>query len=154
VSWDNAHRELQNWGRRTLIRKIRQRLAARKKNASGALSKSTTWNVTSSPTLLRGTGEAFDYWKWAGNGRPPGGMPPVSKLERWAKKKGLGKGAGWAVAKKIQKEGSKDYREGKENIFLQVINEEQENIEFITDALMKDASIEIFTELEKLQKEN
>ena len=33
-------------------------------------------------------------------------MPPVEPLERWAIRKGFGKGKGWAIAKKIERDGT------------------------------------------------
>lgn len=42
-------------------------------------------------------------------GRKGGKMPPVQAIETWAVKKGLGTGVAWAIAKKIEKEGTRLY---------------------------------------------
>jgi len=42
-------------------------------------------------------------------GRAGGKMPPVQAIRIWAKKRGLGEQAGWAIAKKIAKEGTNLY---------------------------------------------
>lgn len=43
-------------------------------------------------------------------GRKDGKIPPVKAIEMWAVKKGLGAGAAWPIAKKIQKEGTNVYK--------------------------------------------
>lgn len=66
--------------------------------------------------------EADEHWKYVGNGRGPGRMPPVEPLQRWVNAKGLELSA-WAVAKTIAKVGSKDYRNGAPNVFLSGIDD-------------------------------
>jgi hypothetical protein len=39
-------------------------------------------------------------------GRPAGKMPPSGPLEAWAQRKGMGPGAGYAIALKIMREGT------------------------------------------------
>lgn len=60
---------------------------------------------------------ALDYAEYLVNGRAPGGMPPIDPLKRWVQAKlGVGGKEGesiaWAVAKKIEKEGTNIYPEG------------------------------------------
>lgn len=82
-------------------------------NASGQ------WIESLEARANNGNGEIWgmDYTYWLANGRKPGTMPPVSALIPWVSAK-LGKGGregisiAWAVAKKIQKEGTEYYPEG------------------------------------------
>lgn len=107
-----------------LENRIRVNAAARNKNATGATVGSMTHTVTAYPGALFARLEANENWKWMGNGRGPGKMPPVQNIQRWVEARGLDISA-WAVAKKIAKEGSKDYREKNANIFEQSITEWQ-----------------------------
>jgi hypothetical protein len=83
-----------------------------------------THTVTAYPGALFARLEANENWKWMGNGRGPGRMPPVQNIQRWVEARGLTISA-WAVAKRIAKEGSKDYRMKNANIFEQSIVEWQ-----------------------------
>lgn len=49
-------------------------------------------------------GSSATYARAIEEGRPPGTMPPVKALEKWAKRKNLN---AWAVAKSIEKHGIK-----------------------------------------------
>lgn len=77
------------------------------------------WIESLEARAVDGNGEIWgvDYTYWLQNGRSPGSMPPVSALIPWVSAK-LGKGGregvsiAWAVAKKIQKEGTNYYPEG------------------------------------------
>ncbi len=58
-----------------------------------------------------------DYTQYLTNGREPGGMPPVSALEKWVGDKfGISgpeaTSAAWAISKKIAKEGTTWYPQG------------------------------------------
>lgn len=58
-----------------------------------------------------------DYTKYLENGRAGGSMPPISALEKWVNDKfGIfgkeAKSRAWAVAKKIEKEGTRFYPQG------------------------------------------
>jgi hypothetical protein len=72
-------------------------------------------------------------WRWVGNGRGPGGMPPVANIQRWIEAKGLSLSA-WAVAKRIGEQGSADYRAGRTNVFEDGIAEWQSNANLIAAA--------------------
>lgn len=43
-------------------------------------------------------------------GRKPGRFPPVEPLQRWAELHGMGKGAGYLIARKIARSGTEKYR--------------------------------------------
>lgn len=45
-------------------------------------------------------------------GRRPGKFPPVEPLEQWAVNRGMGKGVGYLIARKIARMGTKKFREG------------------------------------------
>ena len=66
------------------------------------------------------TGE--EQWKYVGNGRGPGAMPPVARLEAWIDAKGLDLDA-WAVATKIARDGSRDWRNRAPNVFLSAMDD-------------------------------
>ena len=51
-------------------------------------------------------GSNLEYARATELGRPPGKMPPAGPLEAWARRKGLGAGAGWPIALKIMREGT------------------------------------------------
>lgn len=50
-------------------------------------------------------GSNLEYARATELGRPPGKMPPVDALEAWARRKGMGEGAGWPLALKIMQSG-------------------------------------------------
>ena len=99
---------------------IRQAFEARGKNASGGTRDSM--RTLSSEGLTFGTAslEANSNWKWVGNGRGPGKMPPIDPIRQWIASRGLDISE-WAVAKKIAKVGSRDYRLKRRNLFLEEI---------------------------------
>lgn len=92
----------------------------RGKVASGSTLNSITYVVTAYPGALFARAEANDNWKFVGNGRAPGGMPPVQRIQDWINAKGLTISA-WAVALKIKREGSADYRAKRTNVFEDAI---------------------------------
>jgi hypothetical protein len=82
-------------------------------NASGQ------WLETLEPRVNNGNGEIWgmDYTYFLANGRKPGKRPPVSALIPWVNAKfGIGGkeavSIAWAVAKKIENEGTEYYPEG------------------------------------------
>ena len=68
--------------------------------------------------------EANESWRFVGSGRGPGMLPPVQKIQAWIDLRGYDLSA-WAIAKTHQKLGSKDYREGKQNVFLEATDKWQ-----------------------------
>jgi hypothetical protein len=98
----------------------REGIEARGKNASGSTSRSIA--VLSSSGLDSATAslEANSNWKYVGNGRGPGRQPPITPIRSWIASRGLDLSE-WAVAKKIARLGSFDYRMRRRNIFLEEI---------------------------------
>lgn len=111
----------------------------RRKVATGDTLRSVTTEVNSYENIQGNTFgitarlSANSNWKFVGNGRGPGGMPPIANIERWVQAKGLTLSA-WAVAKKISTDGSADYRAGRTNVFEDGITEWQSNINLIDAA--------------------
>jgi hypothetical protein len=105
-----------------LQRGITEVMTTRNKVATGGTRDSMTTEVNSYENLQGNTFgitarlAANANWKWVGNGRGPGGPPPVTSIQRWIDAKGLSLNA-WAVAKKIGAEGSADYRAKRTNVF-------------------------------------
>jgi hypothetical protein len=83
------------------------------------MSASGQWIESLEARIVDGNGEIWgmDYTYFLQNGRAPGAMPPVSALIPWVSSK-LGKGGregvsiAWAIAKKIQREGTEYYPDG------------------------------------------
>ncbi len=50
-----------------------------------------------------------EYGKYVDRGTPPGHMPPVEALEGWCERKLGDKNLAWAVAKHIEKHGTRPY---------------------------------------------
>lgn len=107
---------------------IQATLDARKKVATG----NTRDRLVVLPSGGAGSGfgqaalEADSHWKYVGNGRPPGGMPPLQSIRNWIQAKGLSLNE-YAVARKIAKEGSKDFRFKNKNVFLDRIRAWEKN---------------------------
>lgn len=99
---------------------IRKIMVERNKNATN----STTNGIGVIPSQGQGFGQALleadSTWKWVGNGRAPGRMPPIAPIQAWINARGLTLNA-WGVARKIGRLGSKDFREKRRNVFLQGI---------------------------------
>lgn len=89
----------------------------RGKNATGATMRSTQIATLGDETFAEGTYSAADHWKYVGNGRGPGQMPPVENLAAWDRTKGDNTN-GWALAVNIAKRGTRDFRQKNSNIFL------------------------------------
>lgn len=66
------------------------------------------------------TGE--EQWKFVGNGRGPGGMPPIARIEEWIRVKGLDLNP-YAVARTMATFGSLDHRRGAPNIFMSAMDD-------------------------------
>ena len=99
---------------------VRKIMVDRNKNATGGTSDGIAVIASQGDGFGQALLEADSTWKWVGNGRGPGRMPPIAPLQAWVNAKGLSISA-WGVAKKIGKLGSKDYREKRRNVFLQGI---------------------------------
>lgn len=99
---------------------VRKIMVDRNKNATGGTSDGIAVIASQGDGFGQALLEADSTWKWVGNGRGPGRMPPIAPLQAWVNARGLSISA-WGVAKKIAKLGSKDYREKRRNVFLQGI---------------------------------
>ena len=112
---------------KTLRDNIAQGMKDRGKVATGGTIASMVTTVNSYENIQGNTFglvarlEANDNWKFVGNGRGPGGMPPVQTIQAWITAKGLTLNA-WAVAKKMAKQGSRDFRLKRTNIFTDEID--------------------------------
>lgn len=112
-----------------LVDRIREEAADRGKVASGKTLASLRTSVLGSSAFVVGTLTGGEQWKFVGNGRGPGKMPPIQNIEQWIASKGLNLSA-WAVGKKIAREGSRDFRLGRTNIFADSIGTWQEGAAF------------------------
>ncbi len=120
----------------------------RNKNASGATMASVATAAFSGNDFTQGVLIAEENWKFWGNGRAPGGMPPVQNLQRWIDALGLSLNA-WAVAIGIRKRGTRDFREKRENVII-AAHEPWERIslpamEEKTGKLIEDQFVEVTT---------
>lgn len=82
---------------------------------------------------LEGQIWGLDYTKYLVEGRTPGGMPPVSQIERWVQAKFGYSGQratqiAWAVAKKIQRDGTDYYPQGTDLLEVLYSSEVQQYI--------------------------
>lgn len=96
---------------RTIVREGRMR------TTTGRIFDGITTPVSSGSGYVVGQLEADDYWQFVGNGRGPGGMPPVTNIQAWMNRARI-QGSAYAIAKNIAKKGSRAYREKKPNVFM------------------------------------
>jgi hypothetical protein len=94
----------------------------RGKVATGRTMSTLSTVVTETPGFVTGELQGESQWKWVGNGRGPGGMPPIGPIQAWIDAKGLSISA-WAVAKTMATKGSKDFRDKRTNVFLSAIDD-------------------------------
>lgn len=113
-------------------------------NASGRLKRSIGASFVQDAYAYTGTIYASQYWKHVANGRPPGKMPPPSEMAAWALAKGLtsdpdeATSIGWAIAKKIAKEGSRGFRNNWPNQFDAAVDDYAERIDGVLQRIMAD----------------
>lgn len=98
-----------------LVGRIREEATERGKVATGQTLNSLRTSVLATPSFVAGTLTGAENWRWWGNGRGPGRMPPIGPIETWVHARGLDISP-WAVAKKIAREGSRDFRLGRQNV--------------------------------------
>jgi len=100
---------------------VRDEMERRGKNATG----DTSRRIETIPSGGDETGsaalEADQQWKYVGNGRGPGGLPPINNLRRWIQAKGVPISA-YALQRKIAREGTRDFRLKRSNVFLDEID--------------------------------
>lgn len=113
----------------TLRSNIREGAEARGKNASGNTSRGLA--VLSRGGLEFGEAmlEADHNWRYWGNGRGPGGRPPLDKLKAWSDVRGMSLSLDelYALQGRIAREGSRDYRLKRTNLVLDEIGPWEEN---------------------------
>lgn len=100
---------------------VRTGMNERGKNATGSTSAQIDVLEFGGDTTGEAALEADSHWKFVGNGRGPGGRPPIAKLRQWIAARGLSISP-YALAEKIAREGSRDYRLGRTNVFLDEIS--------------------------------
>jgi len=87
------------------------------RTATDGIFQRMTVTTTTGTGFVVGALTADYYWRYVGNGRGPGNMPPVQNIRSWIERAGLRLSA-WAVAKSIAKFGTRAHRQGKPNVFL------------------------------------
>lgn len=104
-------REELEWLRKKVIENHR----ALGQSATGQFEKELEVVITGTQNFLEGV----SYTTQLVNGRKPGTMPPLKPIEAWIKAKGIQpkddiseRSLVWAIAKKIQKEGTRIWRQG------------------------------------------
>jgi len=85
---------------------IQENITAKGITFQGSLRRSVQVNQATWDKGVVGVGEKYGSVVEAGR-RPGGKMPPVKAIERWAEIKLNAKGAGFVIAKKIQRQGTK-----------------------------------------------
>lgn len=108
---------------------IKARIVERGKHATGMAEFLTTATTSNDGKVVLGLAYGPSYFPWLGSGRGAGKAPPIDALAAWAKAKGLtsddkeARSIGYLISRKIAREGSKDKRDGKANIYEQAIDE-------------------------------
>lgn len=105
---------------------IREGAIARDKNASGNTSRGLAVLSRGGSDFGEAMLEADKNWRYWGNGRGPGGRPPLDKLQAWINILGLSLSA-YALQTKIAREGTRDYRLKRTNLVLDEIGPWEEN---------------------------
>lgn len=119
-------------------------LDEREINASGRLQRSNRVDLRESVSASTGTFSALSYWRTAGSGSPPGTFVSVAALREWAIEKGLTDDRDTAqyialgVQLRILREGSEQYREHGENVYMRAIEEAQGRIPSVLRAFLRD----------------
>ena len=95
-----------------------EELESRGKIATGRTISTLATSVTVSGSSVTGALTGEEQWKYVGNGRRPGKMPPIGPIQEWVDARGLTISP-WAVAKGIALRGTKDWREKRTNVFVE-----------------------------------
>ena len=101
-------------------------------NASGALAESIKYTIDGYRLKVQGN----DYIYYLQYGRKAGGRPPIKAIRQWIDDKGITPEKGskdslaWAIAKKIEQEGTTIYKAGGSELVSGIFNEAlQQSIE-------------------------
>ena len=117
-------------------------------NASGEWIQSLEVQATPTGGKIRGR----DYSEQLAKGQPPGKRPPIPALEKWVQAK-MGRSGdearqiAWAVAKKIERDGTTWYQQGGSDL-LEVL-ETPEVIDFIQNELIATARVRLAENLNR-----
>jgi len=116
------------------------------------------WLETLEPRVENGQGQIWGmyYTYWLAHGRKGGTMPPVSALIPWVTAKfGIGgneaKGVAFAVAKKIEKEGTEYYPQGTD--LLEILHS-KDVADYIYSQYKEGITVEISETLKKQIHDN
>lgn len=134
-----------------LITDIQQNMIDRDQVATGETADSLSYKVEESNGAISISIFGARHIGALEEGRRPGGMPTIWKIQRWVQAKGLSLNA-FAVAKKIAEEGSLLFREGGDSGTLSTVltAERAEEIrEAIGLEVIKDFQAEIIKQLRK-----
>lgn len=127
-----------------LARNATQRIERGGHTATRKLLRSIVYEV-SDQVAPTGTLYAAHYWRWVGNGRGPGKMPPEAPIVQWLKAKGLvrtdreARRRAYLVRREIGRRGTLDYQLGGKNQLDEAIREEQPGVERVVAAYLRDA---------------
>ncbi len=142
-----------------LVADINERIDGGKFSASGALKASntaTTTEIGAGGAVMELS--ALSHWRYLGNGRGPGRMPPVSPLARWTLAKGLAttpdaaNAIAWGIARAIARDGSLDHQLGGKNQYDQAITKAQPKIPKIIEAFFRDIDAPVSATFQGLLK--
>lgn len=98
-------------------------------NASGALADSIKYTIDGYRLKVQGN----DYIYYLQYGRKAGGRPPIKAIRQWIDDKGITPEKGskdslaWAIAKKIEQEGTTIYKAGGSDLVSGIFNEALQN---------------------------
>lgn len=117
-------------------------------NATGQWLESLEVVAKDSKGIIRGQ----DYTEYLAKGRAGGSLPPIAPLTKWVTAKfGVGGkqavSIAWAVAKKIQREGTTHYQKGGTDL-LEILSEPN-TIELINTEVQQKITVSITKELQR-----
>jgi hypothetical protein len=72
-----------------ILESMEKKGITKSRGSASDLSSSLSFSFKNSQTGLSVEFSMFDYWKWVEEGRGPGGMPSVDRIEEWMKGKGI-----------------------------------------------------------------
>jgi hypothetical protein len=139
-----------------LITGIQKDMVDRGKNASHNLINSIKPRFIVSLDGFTTEFEALEYWKEAGSGRKPGKVPKkfYQTIQQWMDAKGgMTHLSAFLIAQKIGREGSKDWREGKPNIFTTRIDQMEPQLQgHISDGMEIDITKPVLQALKEMER--
>ena len=134
-----------------LVQDIQQNMLDRDQVATGETSDSLSYKVEESNGLISISIFGARHIGALEEGRRPGGLPPIWKIQRWIQAKGLSLNA-YAVAKKMAEEGSLLFREGGDSGTLSTVltpERAKEISEAIGQDVIRQATFKVIEQLRK-----